>query len=385
MAVALLTAAIGLHNNRDLTRLLIWQHVDIKANGSPPQQHRVVARLRQLKQMPLFDPSNPPNNSWTAELFQRLDRIRANCGELCAIDSVEALDKYNVGPHNHSAVSLPRQLAVPVDCEAIIMDEDIDVGDLSVPHEPPEELIPYYTLNGLVPFELGDYGNQTYVGTDSATPMWTVDTFEPIIRKIDANFGTERHIATYGRQPNDFAENIHLHIDLKGKRVLVIGTEYPWLEGLALWFGAAHVTTLEYGKIVSTHPNVTTLLPSEFRQQWKDGTLGMFDVVLSFSSLEHPGLGRYGDALNPWGDLLAVARAHCVTKPGGYLGLGLMALQRRDFVRFNAFRNYGPIRWPLITANWQQIDGAQQRLTDNYSVRKGNKRNQPIIFQKPLE
>ncbi len=30
--------------------------------------------------------------------------------------------------------------------------------------------------------------------------------------------------------------------------------------------------------------------------------------MVSFSSLEHSGLGRYGDQLNPHGDLIAMAR-----------------------------------------------------------------------------
>lgn len=76
-------------------------------------------------------------------------------------------------------------------------------------------------------------------------------------------------------------------------------------------------------------------------------------LTASFLSCTH--LTTCLDALNPWGDLLAVARAHCVTAPGGLLGLGLMAPQRRDFVRFNGYRSYGPLRWPLITANWQQV------------------------------
>jgi hypothetical protein len=41
--------------------------------------------------------------------------------------------------------------------------------------------------------------------------------------------------------------------------------------------------------------------------------------IVTFSSVEHSGLGRYGDALNPWGDIIAIARAWCVTKQGGAL------------------------------------------------------------------
>ena len=31
---------------------------------------------------------------------------------------------------------------------------------------------------------------------------------------------------------------------------------------------------------------------------------------------------RYGDSLNPWGDLIAMARAWCVLKPGGKALIG---------------------------------------------------------------
>jgi hypothetical protein len=36
------------------------------------------------------------------------------------------------------------------------------------------------------------------------------------------------------------------------KHVLVVGSEQPWLETIALTLGAAHVTTVEYGRINST-------------------------------------------------------------------------------------------------------------------------------------
>lgn len=48
-----------------------------------------------------------------------------------------------------------------------------------------------------------------------------------------------------------------------------------------------------------------------------------FDLVVTFSSVEHSGLGRYGDALNPWGDLIAMAKAWCITKTGGKALVGV--------------------------------------------------------------
>jgi hypothetical protein len=41
-----------------------------------------------------------------------------------------------------------------------------------------------------------------------------------------------------------------------------------------------------------------------------------FDVVLSISSFEHDGLGRYGDPLNPDGDLAAMRSTRRLLKPG---------------------------------------------------------------------
>ena len=83
--------------------------------------------------------------------------------------------------------------------------------------------------------------------------------------------------------------------------------------------------------------------------------LEMFDVVLLLllsSSLEHAGLGLYGDALSPWGDVLAAAQARCRTKPGGYFGLAVPC--NVDMIHFNAHRWYGRNPIPLMGANWIQ-------------------------------
>eukprot|EP00541_Cyclophora_tenuis_P018576 CAMPEP_0116569474 /NCGR_PEP_ID=MMETSP0397-20121206/16328_1 /TAXON_ID=216820 /ORGANISM="Cyclophora tenuis, Strain ECT3854" /LENGTH=122 /DNA_ID=CAMNT_0004097071 /DNA_START=147 /DNA_END=518 /DNA_ORIENTATION=+ len=106
------------------------------------------------------------------------------------------------------------------------------------------------------------------------------------------------------------------------------------------------------------------MTPSEFRHQYnKDKSQLLFDVVVSFSSIEHSGLGRYGDALNPWGDILGTARARCVTKLGGYLALAVPTGQ--DTIHFNLHRLYGKNRYPLLAANWKQVDGDAKALDNN--------------------
>ena len=43
---------------------------------------------------------------------------------------------------------------------------------------------------------------------------------------------------------------------VNGKKVLVVGSETPWVEAIILAVGAKNVTTIEYNEIVSTHPQV---------------------------------------------------------------------------------------------------------------------------------
>jgi len=63
--------------------------------------------------------------------------------------------------------------------------------------------------------------------------------------------------------------------------------------------------------------------PEEFRGLYLRGELPEFDFVISDSSIEHSGMGRYGDAINPWGDLITMAKAWCVTKENGFFLLGV--------------------------------------------------------------
>jgi FkbM family methyltransferase len=119
--------------------------------------------------------------------------------------------------------------------------------------------------------------------------------------------------------------------------------------------GAKEIVTLEYGEIISKHPKIKTMTPLQFRKSYLSDTLRTFDAIVTFSSVEHSGLGRYGDALNPWGDIIAIARAWCVTKQGGSLTIGVMYDYNNDYIRFNAGRWYGKVRFPYLATNWKQF------------------------------
>jgi len=68
-------------------------------------------------------------------------------------------------------------------------------------------------------------------------------------------------------------------------------------------------------------------------------------------------LGRYGDSLNPWADLLAIARAWCVATDDAVMYIGVPSEAFNDHVSFNAHRLYHKMRWSLLATNWVQIDG----------------------------
>ena len=82
------------------------------------------------------------------------------------------------------------------------------------------------------------------------------------------------------------------YVGVQNKHVLVVGSALPWVETILLYLNASRITTLEYDPYPSTHPNVTTITPSDFAKLVLSNNAPLFDAMVSFSSLEHSGLGR---------------------------------------------------------------------------------------------
>lgn len=81
--------------------------------------------------------------------------------------------------------------------------------------------------------------------------------------------------------------------------------------------GAGHITTVEFRPTISHIPNHQVVQPLDWAQGLQNGTVpSTVDFAFSFSSWEHDGLGRYGDPVDPWGDVKAMQRASCYVKPG---------------------------------------------------------------------
>lgn len=68
------------------------------------------------------------------------------------------------------------------------------------------------------------------------------------------------------------------------------------------------------------------------RRAWNSLALKLehiyYDLLVSFSGIEHSGLGRYGDPVNPDADIEAMAQIHRALAPGGYLLLAIPTADR---------------------------------------------------------
>lgn len=71
-----------------------------------------------------------------------------------------------------------------------------------------------------------------------------------------------------------------------------------------------------------------------------------FDLVTCLSTIEHVGLGRYGDPLDPWGDVRLAQNLRKIVRPGGFVVMSFPV--GAGCVVFNMHRIYSPLRRSLL-------------------------------------
>lgn len=272
------------------------------------------------------------------EIQASIDRILEHCGDVCDTAKVgkkEGGKYYDV-------------IEKDVDCRRIFQSPDLMEKPVSY-GDPPARAVPNalksnFTYNGRIKYSYLYKADQETVDN----LVWTEEDVDNRIRSGDIK-------GSYGQGVvQEFRSYFQNRVDIRDQHVLVIGSQTPWVEALALEAGAKRVTTLEYGRILSQHPKIDTVTPEEISKLVLEGSSPfLYDAVISFSSIEHSGLGRYGDMLNPWGDLMTMARAWCLTKPGGHALIGVPT--GPDEVIFNVGRVYGKILYSHLFANWEQI------------------------------
>ena len=203
------------------------------------------------------------------------------------------------------------------------------------PREIPKELLNVFTVNGSIP--VIDH----YIDDDVE--------YEPRNFSVTEIEDTLKHL-----QEGTFHHYIGQEVflipavmnNVVNKDVLVIGSMSPNIECVCIKGNAKSVSTLEYNKIECTDERITTYTYDTLPEDIK------FDVLISYSSFEHSGLGRYGDPLDPNGDLKAMAFCEKLLAPNGILILAV-PLRPDDELHWNAHRIYGPIRWPMLISGWE--------------------------------
>ena len=237
------------------------------------------------------------------------------------------------------------------------------------PTYPPDYLLDEFTMFGEMPILDLHYHYENW--TDKAK-YFPRELINDIIKKMKR--GENINIYLHGICVQHTLQRYIQYI--KDKRGFVVGTDLPWFEGMLLGFGARNITTLEYAHLVFESPEIESYTPYDFADKWLKGEIEQYDFGVTFSSIEHSGLGRYTDPLNPYGDLESMAQSWCMVKPGGMFAVGVEdSLNSSNYILWNAHRVYGPKRLAQLTANWKVLEKALCADIYNHNF---------IVLRKPL-
>jgi hypothetical protein len=213
--------------------------------------------------------------------------------------------------------------------------------------------------------------------TDDYRPIWTNEMLL-LGHQILSNKNTDIETISPTVYPNatsDILRSINEY-SLDNKEVCTVGSISPWVETILLYAGAK-VDVIDY------NPPVLKDI-TESRLKVVTETTKKYDCVVSYSSIEHSGLGRYGDEIDPDGDLKTMEFFKSILKPDGLLFLAV-PLGEKTRLEWNHHRIYGPDRFKTLAKSFKLINvfGNQKtNLLHNYFVGENNWQNQPVcVFQ----
>jgi hypothetical protein len=212
------------------------------------------------------------------------------------------------------------------------------MGMAAAPAEIPPDLWNAFTSNGQIPVTYWYFDDST--NEEKTISKELLDLFAQKAKHREWSYNGE--LDTFV-----FAALDRLAGELNGKEVCVMGSFLAWYEGILLSYGARPVV-IDYFPIVSPDPRVTYLTKELF---WKNPR--KFDLILSISHTDHQGLGRYGESVDPDGDLKEMASFKQMLNPGGKLLLAVPI--GPDALVWNAHRIYGWKRLPILLKGWKPI------------------------------
>ena len=237
----------------------------------------------------------------------------------------------------------------------------------------PDELLNEYTMNGKIPiFD------------------WFIDGRDALHKKIWDQKYINTFLSQYSIQ-NIISDNVgrspyghktcknllssFIEYDIKNKNVAVVGTTSPWIEAILLNL-KNNVTTIEYNVPES---KVSNLQCKDYFNYFKINK-ETYDAIVTFSSIEHSGLGRYGDPLDPNGDIEVMKIIHNNLLKDGLLFWG--APVGKDALVWNAHRIYGQHRLPLIFNNFEELKWYGYTKNELFNQPVRNWGEQPVVVLK---
>lgn len=217
----------------------------------------------------------------------------------------------------------------------------------------PSRNIPYnlysqYTMNETIPILDLWYDGRNDL--KAASSIWSKEYVEKFKNTYTPqNIKDKAYLAEpYGGASGWLLKAFENH-NVKNKRVAVIGSLTPWIEAILLNLDNI-VTTVEYNVPVCNEvPNLNAISYADFC-----ASDTVYDAIVTYSSIEHSGLGRYGDELNPNGDLETMEQIHKHLNKNGVLVWG--APVGHDALVWNAHRIYGRIRLPIMFRQFKEIE-----------------------------
>jgi len=205
----------------------------------------------------------------------------------------------------------------------------------------PNEILSDLTMNGIAQLSVHWF----YGDTSADTLEFSIAKYENCRRRIDEAIKSK---ACVYYSSDYFLPSVFERFPIIGKTVAVIGSASPLYEAYVERFGGTPLT-IEYRKIKSDIPELKTYTV----EQAEIANLTV-DCVMSISSIEHSGLGRYGEEIDPEGDIKAMALAKRMVKPGGLFFLQIPV--GTDTVVWNAERIYGQYRLIRLLREWELVD-----------------------------
>ena len=236
----------------------------------------------------------------------------------------------------------------------------------------PEELKNDYTMSGKIPV-LDQYMDNRKVNE----VKWTNNTINYYIKRFTP-YNIKNNLE--GKSSYNHEDRINLlkafeDFNIRNKKVAVIGSETPWIEAILINL-KNKVTTIEYNV---PHAKFNNLECKDYFEYFENNK-NTFDAIVTFSSIEHSGLGRYGDPLDPNGDVKTMDSIYTNLKNDGLVIWG--APVGKDALVWNAHRIYGKIRLPVIFKHFDDVKWYGKNKEELFDNPLG-KIFQPVIVLQP--